>query len=70
MEVTLNGEKYATVEDINVKTFLANLAKNEQVELHGCVFLLNDEVVKKDEYEDTFVKENDTIEVLSFVSGG
>lgn len=70
MKVRLNGEEFSTQKGINVADFLENLSKDQGIELQSCVFLLNDDVIKKDKYQNTTINENDTIEVLSFVSGG
>ena len=46
------------------------LEREWSIELSGAVVLVNDEIVKKDRWEDTEISENAEIEVLSFVSGG
>ena len=64
MNIKLNG----TFKKTNNKTIRELLISVDMLK-EGVVVLLNDEVLKEDEYKSK-IKEDDNIELLSFVSGG
>ena len=65
-DITFNGKKRTINEDINIATFIAdNNYKPERVEVE-----LNEEIIPKEKYEQIVLKQNDTLEVLSFMGGG
>ena len=65
-DITFNGKKRTINEDINIATFIAdNNYKTEHV-----VVELNEEIIPKEKYEQIVLKQNDTLEVLSFMGGG
>lgn len=70
MNILLNGKGYSSEKISTVKELLMELEIEWSIELSGAVVLVNDEIVKKDRWEDTEISENTEIEVLSFVSGG
>ena len=70
MNILLNGKDYSSEKISTVKELLMELEREWSIELSGAVVLVNDEIVKKDRWEDTEISENTEIEVLSFVSGG
>ncbi len=70
MNILLNGKDYSSEKISTVKELLMELEREWSIELSGAVVLVNDEIVKKDRWEDTEISENAEIEVLSFVSGG
>ncbi|MHD0318729.1 sulfur carrier protein ThiS [Fusobacterium sp. THCT1E2] len=70
MNILLNGKDYSSEKISTVKELLTELEREWSIELSGAVVLVNDEIVKKDRWEDTEISENAEIEVLSFVSGG
>lgn len=70
MNILLNGKGYSSEKISTVKELLMELEREWSIELGGAVVLVNDEIVKKDRWEDTEISENTEIEVLSFVSGG
>ena len=70
MNILLNGKGYSSEKISTVKELLMELEREWSIELSGAVVLVNDEIVKKDRWEDTEISENAEIEVLSFVSGG
>ncbi|WP_443863395.1 sulfur carrier protein ThiS [Fusobacterium ulcerans] len=70
MNILLNGKGYSSEKISTVKELLMELEREWSIELSGAVVLVNDEIVKKDRWEDTEISENTEIEVLSFVSGG
>ena len=65
MKVRLNGEDYET-KATTVKGLLDELDVHPQ----RVAVELNLKIIKKAEYEDTELKEGDSIEVVSFVGGG
>ncbi len=65
MEIRVNGKS----EKLTTTSLIAFL-EEKKLKLEGLVILLNNEVLKKEEFEGTVLKENDTLEVLNFVSGG
>lgn len=70
MNIFLNGKDYSSEKISTVKELLMELEREWSIELSGAVVLVNDEIVKKDRWEDTEISENAEVEVLSFVSGG
>ena len=70
MNILLNGKDYSSEKISTVKELLMELEREWSIELGGAVVLVNDEIVKKDRWEDTEISENAEVEVLSFVSGG
>lgn len=70
MNILLNGKDYSSEKISTVRELLMELEIDWSIELSGAVVLVNDEIVKKDRWEDTEISENAEIEVLSFVSGG
>lgn len=65
MEIKLNGKS----EKLTTTSLMAFL-EEKKLKLEGLVVLLNDEILKKEDFEGITLKENDALEVLNFVSGG
>ncbi|WP_300359663.1 sulfur carrier protein ThiS [Fusobacterium sp.] len=70
MEIILNGKKTPLEKEMTVTEFIQNLGKEKNMNLSGAVVLIDDEVVKKADWDKSFVKAGSAIEVLAFVSGG
>lgn len=70
MEIILNGKKIPLEKEITVAEFIQNLGKEKNMNLSGAVVLIDDDVVKKADWDKSFVKAGSAIEVLAFVSGG
>ncbi len=70
MKIILNGERRNILDNISLKNFIADLSLKENLDLSGAVVLVNDSLEKKETWENLILKENDTLEVLCFVSGG
>lgn len=71
MEIILNGEKYILPkEGMSVQEIIDELSSKWKIDLSGAVVLVNDEIVKKNEWKNEKVASNYHLEVLSFVSGG
>ncbi len=65
MEIKVNGKS----EKLTTTSLMAFL-EEKKLKLEGLVVLLNDEILKKEDFEGITLKENDALEVLNFVSGG
>ena len=66
MTITLNGEKKQMPDGITVLGLLEFL----KIQRQRVAVELNTEIVKKDVYSTTPVKEGDCLEVVSFMAGG
>ena len=66
MNITLNGEKKEVPDDITVPGLLDFL----KIQHQRVAVELNREIVKKDVYGTTAIKEGDSLEVVSFMQGG
>ena len=66
MQIKLNGEKENLEKKISIKDFLKEkkMLENEVVIEH------NKEIIKNINYETQFLKNGDSLEILSFVGGG
>ena len=67
MKLTVNGETLELDKSINIKELLV-VAKADQPEY--VTVQLNGEFVDQSGFENTFVKEGDTVEFLYFMGGG
>lgn len=65
MEILLNGKSKKIA-----KAELLTLVEELSLSLEGLVVLHNDIIIKKENYENIVIKENDKLELLNFVSGG
>ena len=68
MEIYLNGKKISFSKE-TINDLLNDLLNENNIKKEGLVVLLNNEIVKEDNYNKK-LENNDDIEVLSFVSGG
>jgi sulfur carrier protein len=66
MNITLNGEKKEVPDNVTILSLLEFL----KIQSQRVAVELNLEIVKKDKYGMTAVKEGDSLEVVSFMSGG
>jgi sulfur carrier protein len=68
MKININGDiKEFSRNELSI----AELLKIEKVEMPDMVSVqLNDEFLRQNEYEGTFLKENDVINFLYFMGGG
>jgi sulfur carrier protein len=66
MDITLNGEKRTLPADMTVLGLLEML----KIQHQRVAVELNMEIVKKDGYGSTAIKEGDHLEVVSFMAGG
>jgi sulfur carrier protein len=65
MRVKINGKP----EDIQEKTIL-DILKSRNVEPRMVAVEVNAELIEREQYETTFLKEGDEIEFLYFMGGG
>lgn len=70
MDIILNGKVEVLKEELDVNEFLITLEKEKNINLSGAVVLINDDVIKRENWKHTIIKNGDVVEVLSFVSGG
>lgn len=70
MQIVLNGVSENIEKEMLISEFIEKLSSEKNINLSGAVILLNDELIKRDNWKDVSIKENDEIEVLTFVSGG
>lgn len=66
MNITLNGEKKEVPDNVTILSLLELL----KIQSQRVAVELNLEIVKKDQYGMTAVKEGDSLEMVSFMSGG
>ncbi len=66
MKILLNGEMEEIDDSVDVLSFL----KDELEDLKGIIVVYNDNVLKRDKWAETLLKDGDDLEVLRFVSGG
>ncbi len=66
MKIKVNGKNEIIEENINLEQYL----KNKNINKNSVVVMLNENIIKKHSFENTFIKENDSIEILRFVAGG
>jgi len=66
MTITLNGEKKEVPDGMTVTRLLEFL----NIQRQRVAVELNLEIVKKDKFEMTTLKEGDSLEVVSFMAGG
>ena len=76
IEITLNGEPFTIEIDCTVENLLMQISKNKNTsgsssQNHGAVAVeLNSEIVPRDQFAQTKLKRDDTVEVVTLVGGG
>jgi thiamine biosynthesis protein ThiS len=65
MRLTVNGEKYITEQDT-----LANLLKEMKIIPERVAVEVNLRIIKKKDFEDSRLKDGDSLEIVYFVGGG
>ena len=66
MNITVNGQAMEAAEGLTLEEFLRSM----NVRLEYTAVALNREVVKKSEYGETKLKENDRVEIVHPIGGG
>lgn len=64
--IKLNGKEEEGFED----SYILELLENKGYKTNRIAVEYNGEILRKDKYADTKIKDNDVIEVVSFVGGG
>lgn len=64
--ITLNGQKT----DIKQNITLTELLEEKKFRIALVAVEYNGQILKKDEYENTVLRDGDVIEVVSFMGGG
>lgn len=70
MQIILNGTSENLEKEMLVSEFIEKISSEKNINLSGAVVLINDDLVKRDNWKEVIIKENDQIEILTFVSGG
>ena len=66
MQINLNKKQYTVDEDITLIDLLIKLKMPEQ----SVVATINDEIIEQAEFDKIYLKNNDDVELFSFVGGG
>jgi len=66
MELTVNGKKLEVADGVTITALLEELKINA---LRVAV-QLNQEIVKRERYEETSLKAGDRLEIITFMAGG
>jgi len=66
MTIQLNGREVVLGDGISLQELIKNLKLNPQ----NIVIELNEELIRKDDWANIRIKENNRIEIISFVGGG
>lgn len=66
MEIILNGEKKSFPQGSDIRAVLGSLNMKKD----GIVAELNGAILRSEEWAGRILKENDKVEVISFVGGG
>ena len=66
MKITLNGKTRELTNALNLENIVGQFCKDK----NPVIAELNGEIIKNFLWEETLIKEGDTIELVSFVGGG
>lgn len=66
MQITINGEKKI----INDNLTLTELVKELGIDSNRVAVELNMSIINKADYSKTILKDNDSLEIVSFIGGG
>jgi len=64
--IKLNGKVEKIEKEIHIVEFL----KVKEIKKDSVVVMINEEIIKKERFEEVIIKDNDEVEILRFVSGG
>ena len=68
MNIKVNGELQKVKESISLLDFITGRLDGKEPK--GIAVALNDTIIHRQKWQDTIVKENDTIEIVHAVQGG
>lgn len=66
MDVKINGENHTFNDNIT----LENIIKELNITINSIVAEVNGQVITKEKFSNTVIKDNDVIELIKFVGGG
>ena len=66
IEIQLNGKTHHLLKSLNVSQLLNSLMINKK----KVAIEINGEVLSKDNYDSYRIKQNDVIEIVTFIGGG
>lgn len=66
MNIVLNGNK----SNIETNTTLSELVNSKSLNKERIIIQVDEEIIKKEDFDNFTIKENSRIEVLSIVGGG
>jgi thiamine biosynthesis protein ThiS len=66
IHIKINGKDEKLKEDIDITTYLSQ----KGIKKESIVVVINEDVVKKENFEKVIIKDGDIVEILRFVSGG
>ncbi len=66
MNIRVNGQLKVLEKSLNLETFLSEL----NIRKEAVVCELNRSIVDKASYDDTYLNDNDSLEIVHFVGGG
>lgn len=66
MKVLINGKEKELAENLSIEKMLSAIDINREV----VVIEYNEKILKKNEWAETFIKNGDIVEIISFVGGG
>ncbi len=66
MQITLNGKSQA----VDERTTVADLLEGLDLKPIRVAVEVNEDIVSRDRYGDTVIREGDRIEIVTFVGGG
>ncbi|HIZ88331.1 MAG: sulfur carrier protein ThiS [Candidatus Mucispirillum faecigallinarum] len=66
MNVKINGENHTFNDNIT----LENIIKELNITINSIVAEVNGQVITKEKFSNTVIKDNDVIELIKFVGGG
>lgn len=66
MIVKINGKEMEIPQNLNIRELLEYL----NIKTNYVAVELNKEIVKRSQWEQTFLQENDILEIVTFVGGG
>lgn len=69
MRIFVNNESFFT-ETSTLSSFIASLEKEWELNLKESIVIVEDKIIKNDEWKNFSLKENIKIEIVTFVSGG
>ena len=65
MKIRINGQEKVLTQPQNLQSLIKEYSKNTRV-----IAEINGDIVKNETWEQTLIKDGDTIELVAFVGGG